>query len=138
MNLREMTPQEREVTMAEWREKDSLKQEAEMAGRHKIKEFANLCGYSDVEPYEVVETRTPNKVMIRFMDSEMLTPAKCVAIGGFVGHFDNYTQTWENSSNEEYPLVAIRWSKAKGYWFDKYGRRFSMSDKAVKFYDNNF
>lgn len=106
--------------------------------RHEIKAYANQMGWSDVEPYEVVEVRTPNKVMIRRMESEMTKAPKLIGTGGFAAHFDNHTQEWEITSNESYPVVAIRWSKAKKHWYDKYGQRYRMSDTAVKFYDNNF
>jgi hypothetical protein len=34
-------------------------------------------------------------------------------------------------------VIRIRLSAKKG-WQDKYGRRFGLSDKPVKFYDYNF
>jgi hypothetical protein len=106
--------------------------------RKVIKGFANQCGYTDMYPFEVVETRTPQKVLIRMMDSKMIKPAKLLGVGGFCAHFDNHTQEWECTSNEEYPIYAIRWSQAKKHWFDKHGNRYRMSDVAIKFYDNNF
>jgi hypothetical protein len=133
-----MTREELNARMEALRIEQDARRENEINERHEIKAFANFCGYTDVEPYEVVEVKTPNKVMIRFMDSEMITPPKCLGIGGFVAVFDNYSQKWENTSNEEYPLLAIRWSKAKKQWFDKHGRRFRMNDVSIKFYDNNF
>lgn len=133
-----MTREELNAKLEAMRIEDKERHKLEVEERHQIKAFANFCGYTDVEPYEVVEVRTPNKVMIRRMDSKMITPPKLECIGGFVGHFDNHSQKWENTSNEEYPLLAIRWSKAKKQWFDKHGRRFRMSNAAIKFYDNNF
>jgi hypothetical protein len=133
-----MTREEHTAKMEAMRIEQKIERDIENEKRHEIKEFANFCGYTDVEPWEVVEVRTPGKVIIRAMDSEMIKPAKLVALGGFVGHFDNYSQEWKITSNENNRLETIRWSKAKKHWFDKHGRRFSMGDTAIKFYDNNF
>ncbi len=133
-----LTREELNAKMEQMRIEQKIERDIENEKRHEIKAFANFCGYSDVEPYEVIEIKTPNKVLIRRMDSEMITPPKCLGIGGFVAVFDNYSQKWENTSNDSYELLAIRWSKAKKQWFDKHGRRFRMNDVSVKFYDNNF
>jgi len=129
---------EHQKRLEEMRKEISDRRANEAEERHGIKGFANFCGYTDVEPWEVVEVRTPNKVIIRAMDSEMTKPATCLGVGGFSAVFDNYSQEWEVTSNKDNRLETIRWSKAKKHWYDKHGRRFRMSDTAIKFYDNNF
>jgi hypothetical protein len=119
------------------------KQKAEAIARNKpIRAFCNYIMYSDVEPFEVVERRTDNKVMIRMMDAERRDDWKPEIIpGGFSGHcVNNHDQgkAWDIKSNEANPLIAVRWSNAKCGWFDSYGGRYSMEDAPRKKYDFNF
>lgn len=104
----------------------------------KPRKYANRSLWSDVEPYEVVEVKTPNKIMVRAMNSEMTKPAEVIATGGFAAVFDNHTQEWKNTPNPEALIFPIRWSKAKMRWQDKWGNRYTLSDNPIKFYDNNF
>lgn len=100
---------------------------------------ANRLGYSDIEPFEIVEKRTPRKLMVRCMDAELDPEWKMdVTVGGFAGHVNNNrTQKYSYSSNEEYELRAIRLNK-RGEWHDKYGHRYSLNTVPHKFYDYNF
>jgi len=100
---------------------------------------ANQLGYTDVNPYEIMDKRTPRKIMVRAMDAVIDPNWKMnVSIGGFVGHCNNNrTQEYSYSSNENYPEVAVRLNK-HGIWKDKYGNRYSLNVYPYKFYDFNF
>lgn len=100
--------------------------------------YANLYGYSDIRPFQIIERKTENKILIREMQTLILTPAKCLGVGGFAGNFDNKTQEWQITEWPEMPTIAIRFSKAKQQWQDKHGQKYQLSDKPVKFYDFNF
>ena len=101
--------------------------------------YANYCGYTDVEPYEVVEVRTANKMMIRAMDAKLdPTWKRDFHPGGFFGHTANdRDQRWFITPNPEAPVRAIRKHK-NGKWFDKHGNRYAIDDHPIKFYDHNF
>jgi len=101
--------------------------------------YANYCGYTDVNPYEVVEVRTENKMMVRAMDA-VIDPAWKMDFypGGFFGHVANdRDQKWIITANPANPVFAIRKHK-NGKWFSKGGSRFNIADKPHKFYDHNF
>ncbi len=99
--------------------------------------YANFLGYSDVEPYEVVRAVSDKCLEIRAMDAERdLSVVPKFDIGGFSAHSDN-AQKWIISSNPANEIIRIRASKKKG-WANKYGQRFALADKPVKFYDYNF
>jgi hypothetical protein len=119
------------------------KQNAEAIARNKpIKAFANFSGYSDVEPFEVVDVRTENKVVIRAMKAERAEGWKPeIVSGGFAGHCTNnedQRNAWSISPDEEGRLVTLRWSKAKMRWQSACGSRYYMSDTPAKKYDFNF
>ena len=112
---------------------------ASAACRKVIRSYANLQGYTDVHPFEVVNEISKITVEIRALDTKQTVFPKQFHAGGFVGHFsDNRNQEYEYTSNKENTVRRIRWSKAKGYWYDKYGNRFLMSVKPYKFHDYNF
>jgi hypothetical protein len=101
--------------------------------------YANHAGWTDVEPHEVVEVRTPNKMMIRLMDAKLdPTWKRDFHPGGFFGHTANdRTQRWFITENPAYPVFAIRKHK-NGKWFDKHGGRYNIADEPYKFHDHNF
>lgn len=101
--------------------------------------YANHYGYSDVNPFEVVRVISDKTIEVREMDAERDDSVKLEwAVGGFAGHCTNQRdQKWIITSNESNPVIRIRLSAKKG-WQDKYGRRFGLSEKPVKFYDYNF
>lgn len=104
-----------------------------------IEKFANKLGYTDVNPFEVVKVISDKTVEIREMKAEKdpsWTPE--FVSGGYSGHCTNqYDQRWFISSDESQIPFRIRLSKSKG-WQDKYGNRYQMNEKPIKFYDYNF
>lgn len=107
--------------------------------KQEIKKYANMSLWTDVEPYEVVKVVSEKCVEVRKMKAEMIQAPKDFHSGGFVGHFaDNRDQKYTYSSDEDAPIVRIRWSQAKLTWRSASGNRFSMSDEPYKLYDFNF
>jgi len=114
--------------------------------------FANYLGYTDINPYEVVRVVSDKCVEIRAMDAEKIKWDMKIYQGGFSHHVANQDdQKWNITSNEANPIVRIRLNKSgntydretKSYkpcydWKDKYGARYSLSNKPIKFYDYNF
>lgn len=105
-----------------------------------IKAYANLSGYTDVTPYEVVKVVSDICVEVRAMKTVQTKFPKDFHAGGFVGHYaDNRGgQEYEYSSDEENEVFRIRWSRANRQWQKGKYMRFRMADKPYKFYDYNF
>lgn len=106
------------------------------------KKYANRYGWSDIEPYEVVEERTPNMYKIRWMKSVQTEESKkrlseSFVAGGFCGHYDNDLQEWNYTPCEDSECFTIRRHK-DGNWYDVYRRKYVISDRPIKFYDFNF
>ena len=103
------------------------------------KEYANQRGYTDIHPFEVIETRTPRKKLIRKMSAELDAAWKPEFIpGGFAGHCTNQNQQkWIYSSIEGSDIFAIRLNK-RGEWKDTNGNKYDIYDFPVRFYDYNF
>lgn len=101
--------------------------------------YANQCGYTDVEPFEVINERTATKLVIRGMNAELDPTWKPEFYpGGFVGHTaNNREQRWLITPNPEAPTRDIRKHK-NGRWYDRYGNRYNVEDQPRKFYDYNF
>ena len=101
--------------------------------------YANHFGYSDVNPFEIVRKVSDKTIEIREMNAVRNESVKMeFVVGGFSAHCTNQRdQKWDISSDETAPVVRIRFSKNRG-WQDKYGRRFDLAEKPVKFYDYNF
>ena len=100
--------------------------------------YANRIGYSDIEPYEIIEIRSSKKLMIRRMDYKIDTTFEPEMIaGGFSAHCTNQSdQKWTYTSSNG-NVFAIRLHK-DGKWYDKYHSVFRLNDVPVKFYDYNF
>ena len=101
--------------------------------------FANMLGWSDIEPFEVVRVISDKTIEVREMDAERDESVKMQYVaGGFSAICTNdHEQKWNIKSNPANPVIRIRLSVNKG-WQDKHGRRFDLSDKPVKYYDHNF
>ena len=100
--------------------------------------FANKHGYSDCEPYEVVEVINDKKMVIREMDCTQLPWKKDWHEGGFAGHISNqHEQKWKIESNDKNHKFFIRKHKS-GAWKDAGGNKYQLDSEPVKFYDFNF
>jgi len=100
--------------------------------------YANRAGYSDIQPYEIIEKKTPKLMMIRYMNSELDPTFKPEMVaGGFSANCKNNSdQKWTYSSSDG-NVFAIRLHK-DGKWYDKHHSVFMLSDVPVRFYDYNF
>jgi hypothetical protein len=100
--------------------------------------YANHYGYSDIDPYEIVRVISDKTIEIREMKTERDDSVKLdFHVGGFSAHCSNQRdQKWTISSDETAPVIRIRLGK-RG-WKCPHGRKFSLSNEPVKFYDYNF
>ena len=107
--------------------------------------YMNRLSYTDINPYEVVEMRTPTKFIIREMvavETELSRKARIESFipCGFCGHTDNEVQDWVIKS-QEHPDpdmdIAVR-KHGDGFWYDTHGNRYRLSSVPEKFYDFNF
>jgi hypothetical protein len=101
--------------------------------------YANRYGFSDVEPYEIIRRVSEKCVEIRSMKAE-LSPdwSPEFVAGGFAGHcVNNGSQRWVYSVDVNGEVLRIRLHK-DGTYRSKFGERFKLSDKPVKFRDYNF
>lgn len=100
--------------------------------------FANMHGWSDVEPYEVVRVISDKTIEIRPMKAERDESIKLDwAVGGFAGHCINQRdQKWFITSNETAPVIRAR-RRVDGYYHSKYGKHM-LNERAIRFYDYNF
>ena len=106
-------------------------------GSNKVMNYANQFGYSDVSPCEVVKVISEKTIEIRYMDAEALPWKREFHPGGFFGNTSNQNdQKWKITSNPENHVFRIR--LGKNGWKDKYGNRYKLADKPIKFYDFNF
>ena len=104
--------------------------------------YLNEILHSDINPYEVVEMITPNKWLIRKLDTTLKSEARkkiqdsfCPV--GFAGHVDNDCQEWEISVNENNPLITV-FRGRKNKHFKIGSMPMSMSHSPIKIYDFNF
>jgi len=100
--------------------------------------YANHIGYTDVTPYEIVRRVSDKTLEVREMTAERDRTIKLEwAAGGFAGHCINQDdQEWTITPNPNSLIIRIRLGK-RG-WRDKFGGRFNLAEKPVKFYDYNF
>ena len=104
--------------------------------------YLNEMLYSDVNPYEVVEMITPNKWIIRELDTTLKPEARkniheSFCPGGFAGHVDNDCQEWDITVNEKNPLITV-FRGRKNKYFKIGGMPMSMTLSPIKIYDFNF
>jgi hypothetical protein len=103
-----------------------------------MQRYANLIGWSDITPYEVIRTISEKCLEVRQM-AYILSPdwKPEVVAGGFAGHCVNQAdQQWIIMPNESAPVLRIRLRK-NGQWHSAYGRH-ALSDTAIRHYDYNF
>ena len=101
--------------------------------------YANMIGWSDVDPYEVVRSVSVKCVEIREMEAERDESVELEFVpGGFSAVCINgRKQRWFISSNPDNKVFKVRLHK-DGYYRDPHGRKFLLADKPVKYYDYNF
>jgi hypothetical protein len=103
------------------------------------KPYMNYRGWSDTEPFEVVNVVSEKCVEIRAMKAERdpsWTPE--FVPGGFAGTVVNQgEQRWVISSDPEAPVVRVRLQKS-GKWKTASGAEYVPSDVPRKYYDYNF
>lgn len=103
--------------------------------------YANKCGYTDVEPWEVIAEPKPGVKIIRSMicgDSPVNMKELNFEPGGFCGTYTNqHSQRWDIQSDPEGHEQTIR-LHSDGDWYSAHRGRFSLSDAPHKFYDYNF
>lgn len=99
-------------------------------------EYANMSGYSDVKPFEIVRVVSDKTIEIREMDAELGDWQPEIISGGFAGHCVNQDkQVWNIKSNEANPVIRAR--RNKDGWKSSYGKHF-LSTQPSKFRDYNF
>jgi len=100
--------------------------------------YANLHGYSDVYPYEIIRVVSGKTIEVRAMEAELDPTWKPdITPGGFAGHCNNNrSQRHTYKSNPEAKVTRIRLQK-NGSWKSKGGRHI-LSATPYKFYDYNF
>ena len=99
--------------------------------------YANLIGYSDVQPYEVLYTSESGKtITIRSMICERTFTPEFIP-GGFLAHCVNQgDQTWAVKPDHEAQPMKARLHK-DGYFWGPFGKH-KLEDTPRKFYDYNF
>jgi hypothetical protein len=100
--------------------------------------YANLHGYSDVYPYEVVRVISDKTVEVRAMQYAPDPNWKPEMIpGGFAAHCTNQSeQKWIITPNPDSITIRVR-KRKNGTWHSAFGRHV-FSDKPRYFYDYNF
>lgn len=100
--------------------------------------YANMIGYSDIEPYEVVRVINEKTLEIRMMHAELDPEWKPEFVpGGFSAICVNHeSQKWIISPAVDCQTIRIRRHK-DGRWYSN-GNRFALSDKPRKRHDYNF
>jgi hypothetical protein len=100
--------------------------------------YANLHGYTDVYPYEVVRVISDKTIEVRAMNARPDPNWKPNIIpGGFAGHCINQDdQTWVIESNPSIETIRMR-KRKDGKWYSAFGRHV-LADDPKYYYDYNF
>jgi hypothetical protein len=101
--------------------------------------YAMHMAYSDINPYEVIRVVSDKCIEVREMKAKLNPKYKPEFVpGGFSAIcLNGFDQEWIIEPDESRPIIRIRANKKLG-WACKDGRRFSLNDKPVKYYDYNF
>ena len=104
--------------------------------------FVNRYGYSDIDPYEIVQIISAKCLVIRPMVARAETTFAEMDFvpGGFAGHYANQdAQKWSLSTNPNAETKRVRLHK-DGTWRgpEGTGARYAVEDSPRKFYDFNF
>lgn len=100
--------------------------------------YANLIGYSDITPYEVVRVVSAKTIEIRQMTAKLADDWKPEFIpGGFCAHCtNNNSQKYIFEQNNDSIVIRARLQK-NGKWKSAFGEH-RISDVPKAFYDYNF
>lgn len=101
--------------------------------------YANLYGYSDVHPYEVIATSKSGKqITLRAMNAEQDPTWKPeFHAGGFLAHCANQNeQRWIITPDESGSVIKA-YLRKDGRFHSAYGKH-KIEEKPRKFYDYNF
>ena len=100
-------------------------------------QYANLIGYSDVRPYEII-ARTKRTITVRAMKA-VGDPSwePVIHVGGFAAHCSNQSdQKWIITSDPTGHLMKA-YLRKDGHYHSPLGR-YVVEDKPRSFYDFNF
>ena len=99
--------------------------------------YANLYGYTDITPFEIIK-RTTKTISIREMYAEKNEDYKPEFIqGGYCATCTNQQdQKWNIISDPTRPVIKA-YLRKDGNYYSRYGKHF-LSDKPIRFYDFNF
>jgi hypothetical protein len=132
-----------------WKEEDRAIREmterkAELIVLAAEKKYANQHLYSDIQPWEVIDEKSPTRIVVRAMRSQIRPEAaralqESFVAGGFFGHFDNDAQKWDITPDKDGVVVELRKHK-DGHWYEAGDRHcpFVLATEPVKRYDYNF
>lgn len=101
--------------------------------------YANLIGYSDVKPFEILATsKTGKQITIRWMRATLDPTWKPeFHAGGFSAHCSNqHDQRWTYESDKELPTIKAHLRK-DGRYHSTYGKH-AIQDEPRCFHDYNF
>lgn len=101
--------------------------------------YANLIGYSDVQPYEVLSvSKSGKQIVVRAMAYERDETWKPEFVqGGFVANCTNQNdQRWIIKPDADGVELKAR-KRKDGYFWSVFGRH-HVEDAPRKFYDYNF
>ena len=91
-----------------------------------VKKYANYYGYSDVNPFEVVNVVSDKTIDVR----SMLWKKAADTV--------RYEQKWDITPNSEAAVVRIRRRKS-GSWYDAGGGgHYELADEPRKYHDYSF
>lgn len=100
--------------------------------------YANMIGWTDIIPFEVIRVVNDKMVEVREMASVELPWEKKFHVGGFVGNLSNCEdQKWDITPNTDGLVTSIR-LRADGKWYDRNGDRYVLADEPRRYYDYNF
>lgn len=103
----------------------------------KIGGFANLHGYTDVQPYEIIGM-TKTTLKLREMKAELAEGQKPeFMIGGFSGHCTNQHQLEYTIQADPEGSVVTAHLRKDGCYHSVYGRHI-LSAEPRRFYDYSF
>lgn len=102
-----------------------------------MKPYANLHGYSDIHPYEVVAS-TAKTISVRSMGYKLAEGQKPNIIpGGFAGHCTNQRELVYVFWTEPDMPVIKAYLRKDGHYHSAFGKHV-LNDKPVAFYDYNY